>query len=103
MNYYPYYIPPRGGLFSNLRNLLGESGITFGSIIDNTQKTLGIVNQAIPLVKQVHPIVKNAKTMFRVMNEFKKNENSKKEKVKENKVKENKTKKEEHHNPTFFI
>ena len=38
----------------------------------NVQKTLGIVNQAIPMVKQVSPIVNNAKTMFKIMNEFKK-------------------------------
>lgn len=53
-----------------LRGLLG--GIKWGSIVNGTQKTLGIVNQAIPLVKQVRPVFNNAKTMFRVMNEFKK-------------------------------
>lgn len=80
MNYYmPYFnmapnvIPStigKGtskGLFSRL---LG--GLNWGSILNNTQKTLGIVNQAIPMVKQISPVMKNAKTMFRVMNEFKK-------------------------------
>ena len=28
--------------------------------------------QGIPLIKQARPIIKNAKTMFKVMNEFKK-------------------------------
>lgn len=79
MNYYmPYFnmspstITPmvgRGvsrGLFSRL---LG--GLNWSSILSNTQKTLGIVNQAIPMVKQITPVMKNAKTMFKVMNEFK--------------------------------
>lgn len=82
MNYYnPYYTmipygnmlaqaPAKAGLFSNL--LGGVRGINWGSIINNTQRTLGLVNQAIPVIKQVTPIAKNAKTMFRVMNEFKK-------------------------------
>lgn len=54
------------GLFSKL---LG--GLNWSSILSNTQKTLGIVNQAIPMIKQISPVMKNAKTMFKVMNEFK--------------------------------
>lgn len=57
----------KAGIF---RNLLG--GIKWSSILNGTQKTLGIVNQAIPLIKQARPVLNNAKTMFRVMNEFKK-------------------------------
>ena len=76
MNYYPYFngIPymaaapaARTGIFGNLFR-----GISFSSILNGTQKTLGIVNQAIPLVRQAKPVLNNAKTMFRVMNEFKK-------------------------------
>lgn len=81
MNYYnPYYMmapytslataPAKTGLLSNL--IGGIRGISWGSILNNTQRTLGIINQAIPVVKQVTPVMKNAKTMFRVMNEFKK-------------------------------
>ena len=83
MNYYnPYYmIPayntlpniaasaPRTGLFSRL---LGGGGIKWSSILNGTQKTLNILNQGIPLVRQASPLMKNAKTMFRLMNEFKK-------------------------------
>lgn len=77
MNYYnPYFgypymsaaSPSTGGIFSRL---LGQ-GINWSSLLSGTQKTLGIVNQAIPLVKQVTPVMKNAKTMFKIMNEFKK-------------------------------
>lgn len=56
------------GLFSNLF----KNGINWSSILSGTQKTLNIANQAIPLIKQVSPVMKNAKTMFRIMNEFKK-------------------------------
>ena len=74
--YYPYTMPylsssmPVTAAKTGLKGLL--SSIKWGSIVDGTQKTLGIVNQAIPLVKQARPVINNAKTMFRVMNEFKK-------------------------------
>lgn len=79
MNYYnPYFysIPtalstPKVGLFSRL---FGGSGLTLGKIFNGTQRVLNFANQAIPLVKQVRPMIGNAKTMFKVMNEFKKTE-----------------------------
>ena len=75
MNYYnPYFysIPntlptPKVGLFSRIFG----GGINLGSILNGTQRALNFANQAIPLVKQVRPMIGNAKTMFRVMNEFK--------------------------------
>ena len=77
MNFYPYLssIPymsaaapvAKAGIF---KSLFGS--IKWGSIISGTQKTLGVVNQAIPLIKQARPVINNAKTMFKVMNEFKK-------------------------------
>lgn len=73
-NMYPNMITPTLGSTTSggiLSKLLGRS-LNWSSILSNTQKTLGIVNQAIPMFKQVSPIVKNAKTMFKVMNEFKK-------------------------------
>ena len=83
MNYYnpyfsafPYNYTPINTIASAntskgiLSSLFG--GGKFSTFLNGTQKTLNIVNQAIPLVKQMGPIVKNAKTMFKVMNEFKK-------------------------------
>lgn len=81
MNYYnPYYYmmnPTNGfygtpsiasrGIFSRL-----AGGFNWSSLLNNTQRTLGIINQAIPIVKQATPMLQNARTMFRVMNEFKK-------------------------------
>lgn len=77
-NMYPNMATPTlgnattGGLFSRL---LGR-GLNWSSILSNTQKTLGIVNQAIPMFKQMSPVVKNAKTMFKIMNEFKREDSS---------------------------
>lgn len=73
---YPYYGAMSGamnatsktGLFSRLFG----GGINFSSILSGTQKTLNIANQAIPLIRQMQPMMQNAKTMFKVMNEFKK-------------------------------
>lgn len=82
MNYYnPYfsgisYTPSLGNIASTStsRGLLSSlfGGGKLSSFINGTQKTLNIINQAIPIVKQMSPVMKNAKTMFRVMNEFKK-------------------------------
>lgn len=76
MNFYnPYYysiptnyLQPKIGL---LGRLFGKTGISIGNFLTGTQKVLNIANQTIPLVKQVRPIIGNAKTMFKVMNEFK--------------------------------
>ena len=79
MNYYnPYFYTmpaqvasvPKTGLISRLLGG-GSRSFSFGSLLSGTQKVLGVANQAIPLVKQVQPMVRNAKTMFKVMNEFK--------------------------------
>ena len=81
MNYYnPYFYTMPGfintanattrtGLFSRL-----FGGMSFGRIISGTERALNFANQAIPLVKQIKPMIGNAKTMFKVMNEFKKQE-----------------------------
>ncbi len=78
MNYYsPYFsyapyttAPASKGILSSI--IGGVKGVNWSGLLSNVQKTLGIVNQAIPMVKQVSPIVNNAKTMFKIMNEFKK-------------------------------
>ena len=74
MNYnpYAYYMPLRGaptkvGLFKSLFR-----GVNFSKILTNTGKTLNVINQTLPIVKQASPIIRNTKTMFKVMNEFKK-------------------------------
>lgn len=78
MNFYNPYMSmyPASMAMSNpglLGRLAGaKGGFNWGSLLSGTQKVLGIANQAIPMVKQISPVVRNAKTMFKVMNEFKK-------------------------------
>lgn len=87
MNYYnPYfYGMPMSNIVSSptkvgfLSKIFGNSGITLGGILNGTQRALNFANQAIPLIKQVKPMVGNAKTMFKVMNEFKRVEKPKKQ------------------------
>ena len=82
MNYYnPYFYTAPQALTTTrvglLSRLFGRTGVTLSGIINGTQRVLSFANQAIPFVKQVRPMIGNAKTMFKVMNEFKKSERSK--------------------------
>lgn len=76
MNYFPYANALPYTAATNLIKPSLFSGITGGikwsSILSGAQKTLNVVNQALPLIKQAGPMFNNAKTMFKVMNEFKK-------------------------------
>ena len=109
MNYYnPYYFMPmanmaRPSLFGAIRN--GLRGINFSGILNGTQRTLSIVNQAIPLVKQVTPVMRNAKTMFKVMNEFKKTDMPKQNNYSKTNTNINNAKTDEEYDvgPTFFV
>lgn len=69
-NFFPYQnfnsmatAPARRGILAGLGSL---GKINWGSILNNTQKTLNVINQAIPVYYQMKPIYNNAKTMFRV-------------------------------------
>lgn len=60
------------GLFSKLGGAFsGLKSINWGGLINNTSRTLGIINQAIPLVRQVGPMMNNMKSMLRVASVFK--------------------------------
>ena len=47
---------------------------SWSGILNGASKTLGVINQAIPVIYQVKPIINNAKTMFRVVKEINKPE-----------------------------
>lgn len=57
------------GMLSKL-GLAGKS-INWGGLLNNASKTLGVVNQAIPLVKQAGPMFNNMKSMMRLASIFK--------------------------------
>ena len=60
------------GLLSKLgTSLSGIKKINWGGLINNTSKTLGIINQTIPIVRQVGPIMNNMRSMMRVASIFK--------------------------------
>lgn len=60
------------GIFSRLSNSMRAiKGVNWGSLITNTSKTLNVVNQAIPLVKQVGPMVNNMKSIVKIASIFK--------------------------------
>ena len=48
------------------------NGLTFCKIIGGISKTLNIVNQAIPLYKQVRPLINNASSILSIFKEFNK-------------------------------
>lgn len=54
----------RGGLFRSL------SAIKWGSVLTNTQKTLNVINQAIPVYYQIKPIWGNLKSFGKIMSAF---------------------------------
>lgn len=60
----PYGMVRPQGLFGSLRGL--TRGVSLGGFLDGAQKTLGVINQAIPIVQQVGPMITNARTMFRI-------------------------------------
>lgn len=104
MNYYfPYTNMPTTS--TGLLSKIFKNGINWSTILTNTQKTLNIVNQTIPLIKQAGPVMNNAKTMFKLMNEFKKVETPEKQKkIKKTQNNEIIEKQESNNtnNPTFF-
>lgn len=98
---YPNY-QPKQQLFSNIKK------INFSELLNGTQKTLNLINQAIPIFYQLKPLWNNTKTIFKIANAInepnikketpsKTNDNNKKER-------ENKTKPKINYNePTFFL
>ena len=72
MNYYPYYVYSVGRSPSFFSPLFNRGNFSFNSLLNGVQRTLTLVNRALPIIKEAAPTLRNAKTMFKVMNEFKK-------------------------------
>lgn len=60
-------------------NYMPKRGINWNNILNNTQRTLGIINQAIPIVYQVRPLLSNARTLFRVASAINSNDDTEEE------------------------
>lgn len=89
-NFFPYqngFNIKKGLAIPNLRK------INWSNILNNTQKTLNVINQAIPVYYQIKPIWGNAKTMFRMVNALKSDDN----------IETTPTKKETSNGPVFFL
>ena len=60
---------PKGiGVFSRITN--GIRSVNWGGLLTSANKTLNVVNQAIPLVRQAGPMVNNMKSMLKVAKFF---------------------------------
>ena len=60
----------KGGFFKSL------GAIKWGSILNNTQKTLNVINQAIPVYYQIKPICSNLKSFGKIMSIFSEPDNN---------------------------
>ncbi len=62
-------IPGGFGPFANIGST-ARSGLTLSGFLNGASKTLTTINQVIPIMYQVGPMFKNAKTMLKVANQF---------------------------------
>ncbi len=46
------------------------SGLSFGKVLGGISKTLGVVNQIIPLYKEAKPMINNARTALNIIKDF---------------------------------
>lgn len=123
-DYYPYsnYQPfsqrmPRARGLSSLFRRGGQAAMLggirpkfdWGSFLSNAQKTLNVVNQAIPIIYQIKPIWSNAKTMFKIVGALKEDDDKSKEQEKTSHTQFSPDTKEERptfssdNQPQFFI
>ena len=98
----------RLGLFQRLGNSI--KSINWTGMINNTSKTLGIINQSIPIVKQVGPVMNNMKSMLKIASIFKDETDIPQKKSTSTNIPNNyshnntfQNKKEDTYSPTFFI
>lgn len=86
-----YPNPSSGGILNLIK------GLNISGILDGTQKTLGVINQAIPIIYQVKPLVNNLGTIFKISNIISNDNYS--ETDNNTKEKENKS----NNSPVFYI
>lgn len=86
---------PRTGL------VRGLSGIKWGAILTNTQRTLNLVNQAIPIYRQAKPMISNMKTAKKILKVLNNDTNNNVNQF--NQQNNNSTSTSDYNNPKFFI
>lgn len=73
-------VPLRGASTGGLRSLLGlgnttngitNGGLNFTNLLNGASKTLGVVKDAIPVVKEVGPMMNNMRSMLKIASVFK--------------------------------
>ena len=73
----PYQYAPASSILGASRGLSGFLGkINFSSILTKAGKALNVANQAIPLYRQVKPMINNINTIGKIGREFNKMGNS---------------------------
>ncbi len=94
----------------NQYNLGGNSfiprrGLNWSGLLNNTQKTLGIINQIIPIVYQVKPLVSNARTLFKIAGAVNSNDDNSQNNVNEEQVINNYSTsiEKDSNSPVFFL
>lgn len=90
-NFYSYQNPSYYSYFKNPQPKISflsklKTGVNWGSLLNNTSKTLNLINQAIPVYYQIRPLIKNCSTLFKIADIIKTDE---KEEKQENKVSQN--------------
>ena len=75
-NYYsmPFYYQAPSSLMTRsgggLLARLGLRNINWSNLLNSTSRTLGVINQAIPIVKQAGPMFNNMKSMLKIASVF---------------------------------
>ncbi len=87
----------RPGLFQAFRN------IKWNSILTNTQKTLNVINQAIPVYYQIKPIASNLRSFGKIMSAFNSPDTPSSQTTTQEVTREVKEKENQNGLPTFFI
>lgn len=49
---------------------IGVTSLSLGKVLGGVSKTLGVVNQVIPLYKEAKPMIQNARSAFNLIKEF---------------------------------
>ena len=106
-NQYPYtsFNPGAASSFNpSSTGLLGsvaKKAFNWDGFLNNTQRTLNVINQAMPIYNQVKPMFRNMGTVFKVIGELNRNNNV--SSTKDTSNVDDKPKTTNINNPQFFV